>query len=51
LRAAVIAPGGGQPLIRTAQGPTADALPLGEALARELLASGAARILETVYGA
>jgi hydroxymethylbilane synthase len=50
LRAAVIAPGGGQPLIRTAQGPAAEAQALGEALAGELLASGAARILETVYG-
>ena len=51
LRAAVISPDGGKPLIRTTQGSTAKAQTLGESLAQELLAAGADDILAAVYGA
>lgn len=51
IRAAVISPDGGKPLIRTAEGSAADAEALGESLSRELLAAGADDILAAVYGA
>jgi len=51
IRAAVISPEGGAPLIRTAHGPASQAQALGEELSRELLAAGADDILAAVYGA
>jgi hydroxymethylbilane synthase len=50
LRAVVIAPDGSEVVRHQVEGPAADAAGLGQAAARELLARGADRILEAVYG-
>ncbi len=51
IRAIVVSPDGAQVIRKEAGGPAGDALTLGRALGDELLASGAAKILEAVYGA